>query len=128
LEIHEINKSFAGKTHSTISVDLLDEEIAKAHELFASRGIDDADGFRAALVSGLVQMRMEAKADESDETLFKQLQRIDSAYISMQNKAYLLSLDNQQMELSRNGWLIENEGLRARVLQLTEELQRLKGG
>jgi hypothetical protein len=128
LEIHEINKSFEGKTHSTISVDLLDEEINKAQELFASRGVEDADGFRAALVSGLVQMRMEAKADESDESLFKQLQRIDSAYISMQNKAYLLSLDNQQMELSRNGWLTENEGLRARVLQLTEELQRLKGG
>lgn len=127
MEIHEINSGFAGKTHQTITVELLDEDVAEAEALFASREIEPADGFRAALIAGIVQMKHESQADESDETLFKQINRIDSAYISMKNKAYLLSLDNQRMELSRNGWIVENEGLRAKVNQLSEELQRLRG-
>jgi hypothetical protein len=67
-------------------------------------------------------MERDAREGVDDDTAIKQLNRIDSAYIGMKNKAFLLMKDNERMELSRSGYIAENELLRKRLARLEQEL------
>lgn len=87
-------------------------------ELFTERGLTDDEGVRLALFTGLADLRRQAQPEADDESLVRQLNRLEGAYIGMKHKAYLLALDNERMELARNGWEVELDALRRLVAQL----------
>lgn len=125
MTIEEIRDSFAGKSIRRVSFDLLDDQYELALELFRSRDVTEEEGFRVAAIAGLTEMKREAEANLEDDSLMKQLNRMESAYIGMANKAFALSKDNELMELSRNGWIFENRALTNRIRLLEEQLAAL---
>ena len=125
MTIEEIRDSFAGQSVRRVSFDLLSDQYEAALELFRTQNVNEEEGFRIAAIAGLTDMKRQAESALTDNDLMKQLNRMESAYIGMSNKAYALSKDNEMMELSRNGWIFENRALIARVRQLEEKLAEL---
>ncbi|MFN8535056.1 MAG: hypothetical protein U0556_16075 [Dehalococcoidia bacterium] len=119
MEIPDIRQSLLGQPTRKIEVDILEDDYQDMLRLFEDRGVEESEGFRLALLAGVAELRRQSTmSDEDEESLVKQLNRMDSAYVGMKHKAYLLALDNERMELARNGWEVELQALRRMVAQL----------
>jgi hypothetical protein len=118
VEIPEIRASLLGKPTRRVEIDILEDDYQAMLGLFAERGLTEDEGLRLALFTGLVELRRQGEGAEDEESLVKQLNRLESAYVGMKHKAYLLALDNERMELARNGWEVELRALRHMVAQL----------
>ncbi|MCS6802132.1 MAG: hypothetical protein RMM58_05915 [Chloroflexota bacterium] len=118
MQIPEIRASLLGQPARRIAIDILEEDYRAMLDLFAERGLTEEEGVRLALFTGLAELRRQGEAETDEESLVKQLNRLEGAYIGMKHKAYLLALDNERMELARSGWEVELEALRRMVAQL----------
>lgn len=128
VEISDIRAGFAGKSSRRIEVDILTEDFDAALKLFEEKDVEPDEGFRIALFAGLAELkRQSTMSEEDEESLVKQLNRLDSAYVGMKNKAYRLALDNERMELARNGWIVELGAAQDLVRQLRARIAELEG-
>lgn len=118
MEIPEIRASLLGQSTRRIEIEVLEEEYRAMRELFAERGLTDDEGVRLALFTGIAELRRQGQTEPDTESLVRQLNRLEGAYVGMKHKAYLLALDNERMELARNGWEVELDALRRLVAQL----------
>ncbi len=122
MEIVDILASFAGKQTRELSIMILEDDYQEAMRLFESREIDPDEGFLVALAAGMAEIRRQESADLDEDSLSKQLNRLDSALVGLRLKAFYLAKDNERMEMATQGWKTENEGLRQLVNRLRAEL------
>src|SRR5262245_60073947 len=100
MEISDILASFAGKQTRELTIMVLEEDYEEAMRLFEAREIDPEEGFAVAMGAGLAELRRQ-EGEEDEESLVKQLNRLDSAMVGLRLKAFYLAKDNERMELAR---------------------------
>ncbi|MCS7001890.1 MAG: hypothetical protein NZ518_03475 [Dehalococcoidia bacterium] len=127
MKIEEIRASFAGRSLRPVTTSILDDDYEEALRLFDEYGLDPDEGFRLVFGLGMAEFKRQSRTDLSDDDAIKQLNRIEGAFVGMRHKAFLLALDNEKMELARNGWIRENQALTGRVQQLLNEIADLRG-
>lgn len=118
MEIPEIRASLLGTPTRRLEIDILEDDYEAMLRLFAERGLTVDEGVRLALFTGLAELRRQGDDSGDEASLTKQLNRLEGAYVGMKHKAYLLALDNERMELARNGWEVELQALRRMIAQL----------
>ncbi|MCL6648627.1 MAG: hypothetical protein K6U89_09865 [Chloroflexi bacterium] len=120
MEIAEIRQSLLGKPTRRLELELLEEDYRQMLAVFAERGLEERAGLLTALALGVAELRRQGEQPSEDD-LVKQLNRLESAYVAMKHKAFLLARDNERMELARSGWEVELAALRKLLAELKGE-------